>query len=281
MQSFDGKCAVITGAASGIGKALAFEAASLGLKLVLVDLSLEMLAPVEKELKALGAETLALGCDVSQFEQVDRMAKATIEHFGKVHLLFNNAGVSSAPKPIWESSLADWQWVMGVNLWGVIYGVKAFVPQMMAHGEEAHIINTASIAGLISNSRLNTYGVTKHAVVALSETLKLDLEEQGVSQVSVSVLCPAWIKTQIHLSERNRPTEFKNVGESFDKGTIKAAKHISQAVESGIEPQEAAKIVFEAIRNREFYILTHPPYKKLVRIRAEAILEGGPLKALW
>ena len=227
MNTFTGKTAVITGAGSGIGKALAFEAAARGMKLVLADINEADLGSVTQALSQ-ETEVLAVPTDVSQWDAVKSLAAQATKRFGQVHLLVNNAGVSSAPRPLWESSLADWNWVVGVNQMSVVYGVKAFVPGMLEHGENAHVVNTASIAGLISNSRMNTYAVTKHAVVALSETLFLDLQEAG-AQVGVSVLCPAWVKTQIHRSERNRSQEERTDVSELDKKSLGAAGTIGRS----------------------------------------------------
>ena len=278
MRDFAGKTAVITGAGGGVGRALAHRAAALGMKVVLADISEKDLETVAGELERENADVLTVTTDVSRFEEVERLAKAAEGRFGNVHLLFNNAGVSSPPRLLWESSLEDWDWVLGVNLRSVVYGVKAFVPRMLAHGENAHVVNTASIAGLISNSRMNTYGVTKHAVVALSETLYLDLREVDAN-IGVSVLCPAWIKTNIHLSERNRRAKERTVLETIDENTQRTAGVIMEAVKAGLEPADVAQAVFEGIQKESFYILTHPPFNKLVEARMGAILGGGAPRA--
>ncbi len=280
MKDFAGKTAVVTGAGSGIGRALALAAAGRGMKTVLADINAQDLSTVQAELNGRGADTLSVPTDVSDYGAVEHLAEEAEKRFGPVHLLFNNAGVSSAPKSIWESSLSDWNWVVGVNLMSVIYGVKAFVPNMLAHGESAHVVNTASIAGLISNSRMNAYGVTKHAVVALSETLYLDLQEAG-SSIGVSVLCPAWVKTQIHTSERNRDRTEHTDPRSLDPKSAGVAGAISGLVEGGLEPADVAKTVFAAIEADTFYILTHAPFDKLVKQRFTGITEGGKPKASW
>ena len=278
MRDFAGKTAVVTGAGGGIGRALAHRAAALGMKVVLADISEGDLETVAGELSAQGADFLAVKTDVSRFEEVGHLAQKAEERFGNVHLLFNNAGVSSPPRLLWESSLEDWDWVLGANLRSVVYGVKVFVPRMLAHGGSAHVVNTASIAGLISNSRMNTYGVTKHAVVALSETLFLDLQEVDAN-IGVSVLCPAWIKTNIHLSERNRRAEERTVLETVDEGTQRFAGVITESVKGGLEPADVAQAVFEGVEKESFYILTHPPFNKLVEARMGAILGGRAPRA--
>lgn len=280
MKNFKGKTAVITGAGSGIGRALAHEAAAHGMNLVLADINETDLNAVNTELKAKGAPTLAVPSDVSQWSAVETLRDKATKAFGNLHLLMNNAGVSSAPQPIWESSLSDWNWVIGVNQMSVIYGIKAFVPGMLNHGEPAHVLNTASIAGLISNSRMNTYTVTKHAVVALSETLFLDLQEAGAN-IGVSVLCPAWIKTQIHKSERNRPSTERTDLSKLNNKSLSAAETIFNYVEKGLEPTDVAKTVFEAIEKDCFYILTHPPFSKFVSQRLEAITNRTQPRSTW
>ena len=203
MKEFKGKVAVITGAASGIGRALADRCVQEGMKVVLADVEVETLAKTEASLKASGATVLAVQTDVSQARDVAALAQKTLEVFGAVHLLCNNAGVGTEAA-IWESTLEEWEWVMGVNLWGVIHGVRTFVPLMLAQDTECHIVNTASMAGLISGPGLGAYKVTKHAVVTLSETLYHELAERG-ARVKVSVLCPGVVNTRIMESARNRP----------------------------------------------------------------------------
>ena len=280
MKDFAGKTAVVTGAGSGIGRALAHEAARRGMKTVLADINEQDLSTVEAELKAAGADTLSVPTDVSDYRAVEHLAAEAEKRFGPVHLLFNNAGVSSAPKPVWESSLEDWAWVVGVNQMSVVWGIRAFVPQLLAHGERAHVVNTASIAGLISNARMNAYGVTKHAVVALSETLYLDLQEAG-SSVGVSVLCPAWVKTQIHTSERNRPRAERSDPRTLDSKSAGVASAVMGFVENGLEPADIALDVFRAIEADTFYILTHAPFEKLIEQRLSGITERGKPRGSW
>ena len=208
MKEFQDKVAVVTGAASGIGRALAGKCAALGMKVVLADVEESALWQAEYELQVSGAQVLAVRTDVSQADEVEALAKITFETYGAVHLLFNNAGVG-AGTTVWESSLADWQWVLGVNLWGVIHGVHFFVPRMLAQDSEGHIVNTASSAGLVSSSGLGIYKVSKHGVVTLSETLALELAAHG-SKLKASVLCPEFVNTRIFDAERNRPQALQN-----------------------------------------------------------------------
>src|SRR5207248_8286700 len=208
MKDFQGKVAVVTGAASGIGRALAGKSMQEGMKVVLADVEESALKQAEDELKASGAEVLAVRTDVSKAGEVEALAQQAFATYGAVHLLCNNAGVG-AGTTVWGSSLADWQWVLGVNLWGVIHGIHFFVPRMLAQGSEGHIVNTASAAGLISSPGLGIYKVAKHGVVTLSETLALELAARG-AKLKASVLCPEWVNTRIMDAERNRPQGLRN-----------------------------------------------------------------------
>lgn len=271
MTHFEGKTAVITGAGSGIGRSLAHAAAAKGMKVVLADINEADLRTVQGELASQGAKTHAKRVNVSSAEEVRALADEAREVFGNVHLLVNNAGVGAPPERLWETTLKDWEWVLGVNLRGVIHGVHAFVPAMLEHGEDAHIVNTASIAGLISNSRLNAYGVSKHAVVALSETLHLDLQEVG-AKVGVSVLCPAWVKTRINEAQRNRPAAEQVNMDALAPTTKQAVAAVQHAADTGLAPDLIARLTFEAVEQNIFYILTHPPYETFIQNRLETIL---------
>jgi NAD(P)-dependent dehydrogenase (short-subunit alcohol dehydrogenase family) len=277
MKDFQGKVAVVTGAASGIGRALAEKSASLGMKVVLADVEESALKQAEEELQASGAHVLAVRTDVSQAEEVEALAKITFETYGAVHLLFNNAGVA-AGTTIWESSLADWQWVLGVNLWGVIHGIHFFVPRMLAQDSEGHIVNTASSAGLVSSSGLGIYKVSKHGVVTLSETLALELAARR-AKLKASVLCPEWVNTRIMDAERNRPQALQNAPEEQQTSPETAAmaemviQVMRQLALAGLPPAQVAEMVFDAIRQEKFYILTHPAIKQAVQLRMEAILQ--------
>jgi NAD(P)-dependent dehydrogenase (short-subunit alcohol dehydrogenase family) len=272
MKDFQGKVAVVTGAASGIGRALAEKSAHLGMKVVLADVEANALKQTEEELKARGADVLIVQTDVSKAKDVEALAEKAFDIYGAVHLLFNNAGVGGGTT-VWESSLADWQWVLGVNLWGVIYGVHYFVPRMLAQGSEGHIVNTASSAGLIASSGLGIYKVSKHGIVTLSETLALELGQRGAN-IKVSVLCPEWVNTRIMDSERNRPAELQNAPEQqVSPETEAAIQAVRQVVQNtGIPASQVADTVFDAIREERFYILTHPSTKFGVQLRMEAIL---------
>src|SRR5437588_11349714 len=215
MQDLKGKVAVVTGAASGIGNAVATRLAEEGMRVVLADMEEGPLADAEKKLADDGATVLAVPTDVTKGDQMDALAQKTFDTFGTVHVVHNNAGVATGG-PMWTLTEADWQWVLGVNLWGVIHGVRAFVPRLVEQGE-GHVVNTASIAGLTSSPLMAPYNVSKHGVVTLSETLQHELTMQG-SPVRVSVLCPGWVNTRIADADRNRPPELRNAEEASPVG---------------------------------------------------------------
>jgi len=269
MKEFKDKVAVITGAASGIGRALADRCAQEGMKVVLADVEPESLTKAEASMKAAGATVLAVRIDVSQAKDIEALARKTLDTFGAVHLLCNNAGVAT-DTPIWESPLAEWEWVMGVNLWSVIHGVRVFVPLMLAQDTECHIVNTASLAGLISGPGIGVYKVTKHAVVTLSETLHHDLAERG-AKVKVSVLCPGIVNTRLLDSDRNRPSHLSTEASGPTSG--KRWENIRRLMQTGTPPAQVADAVFAAVAKDQFYILTHPEGKEAVRTRMEDILQ--------
>jgi NAD(P)-dependent dehydrogenase (short-subunit alcohol dehydrogenase family) len=273
MREFQGKVAVVTGAASGIGRALADRCASEGMKVVLADVDEQALAAAQDELRAAGADVRAVRTDVSRAEDVEALARQTLDAFGAVHLLCNNAGVGGGSSA-WESTLADWKWVLGVNLWGVIHGVHTFVPLMLQQDTEGHIVNTASMAGLISGPGLAVYKVSKFGVVTLSETLYHELGLRG-AKIKVSVLCPGWVRTRITDAERNRPAELRNDAGPAPQDPAYAAveQWVRHAVETGMPPSEIADQVFQAIRDERFYILTHPEMAPAIRARAEDVLQ--------
>lgn len=272
MQDLKGKVAVVTGGASGIGKAMADRFAAEGMKIVIADVQQDALDRAKADLEGRGAEVLAVLCDVSKLEKVEDLARQTVARFGGVHVLCNNAGVASAGAA-WERSHADWEWVMGVNLWAVVHGVRVFVPLMLASGEECHVVNTASMAGLITAPGMSIYNVTKFGVVSLSECLFHELKMRN-AKVGVSVLCPAWVQTGIVDSERNRPAEFANP-ESMKPGQDAKMLEamVRQLVTHGQTPEKIAGDVLNAVKTRKFYILTHPEFKALVKTRMEDILE--------
>ncbi|MEX3855641.1 SDR family oxidoreductase [Paraburkholderia sp. BR10923] len=273
MFEFAGKVAVITGAGSGFGRAFAHKGAALGMKLVLADVNAEQLAQTVDALREGGAEAIAVPTDVSSATQVEALARAALATFGKVHLLFNNAGVGTGGF-LWESSANDWSWVFGVNVMGVAHGVRVFAPLMLAQNEPAHIVNTASVAGLLAPPAMGIYNASKHAVVALTETLYHDLKlaQAGTGgEVGCSLLCPAFVPTGIADAERARPDELRNASRPT-RSQIAAAKQLQRAVQSGkLSADDVADIAFEAIAARRFYIITHPGIMATVKLRHEDI----------
>lgn len=263
--------AVITGAASGIGRGLAERFAAEGMKIVLADVEAEPLAELASDLRTKGVTVLAVTTDVSNPDAVENLAVQTLDTFGAVHILFNNAGVVCS-RPIWEHTLADWEWVLGVNLWGVIHGIRSFVPRMLEQGDACHIVNTASILGLVGGSGEGIYKVSKHGVVVLSETLADELTQKGAN-VQVHVLCPGWVRTGILESARNRPDTLQNPVEKSRDIVIGGSRNTRAEMEAGLSPAEVAEQVYNAIQDGTFYIHTHPEHKAWVRERMARILE--------
>jgi len=274
MKEFKGRVAVITGAATGIGRAIAENSAREGMKVVLSDIEEEALTKTEEEMKVAGADVLAVVTDVSKASDVEVLAQKTLQAFGAVHLLCNNAGVNAGTS-IWESTLADWKWVIDVNLWGVIHGVRTFVPIMLGQDIECHIVNTASILGLTSGPGPNCgiYKMTKHAVVSLSETLYCELVERN-APIKVSVLCPGLVNTRILDSERNRPPELKNdPAEGKMRHKYEILEKMRKIFRTAMPAAQIADCVFNAVGEEKFYILTHPVSKEKIRSRMENILQ--------
>ncbi|MGB9150475.1 MAG: SDR family NAD(P)-dependent oxidoreductase, partial [Burkholderiales bacterium] len=223
------------------------------------------------EIQAMGAEVVGVKCDVSKAADVQRLADKTYEAFGACHLLFNNAGVAGG-KRAWETTEADWRWELGVNLWGVIHGVRIFVPRMLAQGDECYVINTASVAGLLNPTMSASYNVTKHGVVALSETLYHDLNEVG-AKIHAAVLCPAYVNTGIGESSRNRPGDLQNSNETISADQQARHESLKQALIKGKKTAaDVANDVFAAIAEDKFYILTHPRILPSVQMRFDEIL---------
>ena len=272
MKTLKGKIAVVTGGAGGLGRAMALHFAREGMHVAVADIEQKSLDAVVRELRALGVNAIGTRTDVSKSEQVDALAKRVVAELGGVHVVCNNAGVSPLGLA-WETSLADWQWMLGVNLWGVIHGVRAFTPLLLAQ-DEGHIVNTASVAGLINPPNSAMYNVTKHAVVALTETLYHDLGERK-SKVSCSVLCPAYVPTGIADSERNRPPELANPAVQKSAEQVAKEEMLRKAVRSGrLTADDIGAAVLAAVKEDRFYILTHPKIKGAIRARMEDILEG-------
>lgn len=279
MKDFRGKVAVITGAASGLGRAFADTAAGLGMKLVLADVQPKALEHATEELLAGGAEVLSMVCDVSKASHVQELADSAIARFHHVHLVFNNAGVGCGGL-VWENSEQDWEWVLGVNLMGVVHGVRTFTRVMLeCAGRDAdfegHIVNTASMAGLLTPPAMGIYNVSKHAVVALTETLHHDLKLVD-APITASVLCPYFVPTGIAQSHRNRPDELAS-HERSTPSQMAAQMLTEKAVESGrVTAQDVARITFDGIREGRFYIYSHPQALGAAAERFEAMVQGKP-----
>jgi len=270
MREFKDKVAVITGAASGIGRAIAERCVRAGMKVVLADVHEADLNRTETELKSAGGTVLAVRTDVAKRSDVELLARQALDTFGQVHLLFNNAGVTADGAP-WEATWNDWEWAIGVNLWGVIHGVKVFTPLMLAQNTECHIVNTSSTAGLIVGSMVAPYSVTKHAIVALSENLYLTLQQRN-SLVKVSVLCPGFVRTNIANDERNRPADLRNEPVEKTAQMHAGMNAFKAAIEAGVPPLQVADVVFEAIRKEQFYVLPSPEWIELIKLRTDALL---------
>lgn len=288
MNDYKGKVAVITGGASGFGLEFARVGAARGMKLVLADVQQDALDSARAELEAAGAEVLAMRCDVRTADAVQALADATMARFGAVHLLFNNAGVGAGGL-IWENTQADWEWVLGVNLWGVIHGMRIFTPLMLACAQkdpsyQGHIVNTASMAGLLNAPTMGIYNVSKHAVVSLSESLYQDLKLVD-APIGASVLCPYFVPTGISHSHRNRPEDVQNAP-APPTASQRAAQAMSEkAVSSGkVSAADVACMTFEAIDAGQFYIYSHPQALANVQQRMEEIVTirnpGDPYAAV-
>lgn len=272
MRDFKDKVAVVTGGASGIGLAMAKRFAREGMRVVIADIDVAVLEAAEREIRSMGATVLGVRTDVSRLQEVEALAANVLDRFGGVHLICNNAGVGHMPGPIWEQSVEEWRWVMGVNLWGVIHGIRTFVPIMLKRGEDGHVVNTASAAGLISAPFFGIYHATKHAVVSISEVLYAQLASAG-AHIGVSVLCPGFVKTRImESSTRNRPPEL--AGAEPSPAVQALIQQFCSMVEAGMPPEAVADKVLDAIRDEKLYILTHSEFNERIRQRVEDILAG-------
>ena len=275
ITDFKGKTAVLTGAGSGFGLECARIGAKLGMNLVLVDVQQDALDVATSELQALGAQVLPFKLDVSSASQMEAMAAAVQARFGAPHLVFNNAGVGSGGL-IWENSVKDWEWVLGVNVMGVAHGVRVFTPMMLEAAKrdatwQGHIVNTASMAGLLNAPNMGVYNVSKHAVVSLSETLYQDLS-LVTDQIGASVLCPFFVATGISQSHRNRPTELR--GSKPTQSQLIGQAMSEKAVGSGkVSAADVAQLVFDAVAANQFYIYSHPKAIKSVQTRLEDIVQ--------
>jgi NAD(P)-dependent dehydrogenase (short-subunit alcohol dehydrogenase family) len=275
ITDFKEKTAVLTGAGSGFGLECARIGARLGMNLVLVDVQQDALDAATQEMQAAGAQVLAFKLDVSSASDMEAMGAAVLARFGAPHLVFNNAGVGSGGL-IWENSVKDWEWVLGVNVMGVVHGVRIFTPMMLAAAQQdaswqGHIVNTASMAGLLNAPNMGVYNVSKHAVVSLSETLYQDLS-LVTDQISASVLCPFFVSTGISQSHRNRPSELR--GSKPTKSQLIGQAMSEKAVSSGkVSAADVAQLVFDGVASNQFYIYSHPKAIKSVQTRLEDIVQ--------
>jgi len=282
MKDFKDKVAVITGAASGIGYGLAERCAQESMRVVMADIDERRLRRAGKKMSKIGATFITVVTDVSKVGDVEALAKKTLESYGAVHLLFNNAAIGNT-KYTWNYTLKDWEWQVGVCLWGVIHGVRIFLPIMLKQDTECHIVNTSSIEGLVSGSGPGgaIYGLSKHAVVSLTETLRTDLELKG-SKLKVSVLCPGFVLTRIFRGDIHRPKEFQNDPNALIEDSrgedylLKMGETATFEETSMMRPEEVADITFQAIKEEKLYILTHKDQlmKRMVKERFDEILKA-------
>ena len=276
ITNFTGKTAVLTGAGSGFGLECARIGARLGMNLVLVDVQQDALDAAAHELESADVQVLAMKVDVSSASQMQALGAAVLARFGAPHFVFNNAGVGSGGL-IWENSVQDWEWVLGVNVMGVVHGVRVFTPMMLDAAKkdplwQGHIVNTASMAGLLNPPNMGVYNVSKHAVVSLSETLYQDLA-LVTDQIGASVLCPFFVATGIGRSHRNRPAGLG--AEKPTKSQLIQQAMTGKAVDSGkVSAADVAQLVFDAMASRQFYIYSHPKAIKSVQTRLEDILQA-------
>lgn len=253
LTEFDGKVAVVTGAASGIGRAMCEKFATLGMRIVMADVEADRLRQSAEQIEATGADVLAVTTDVSRPDELSRLAESTLEHFGKVHVLCNNAGVFAGGLT-WDAIGSDWEWVLGVNLYGVLHGIRAFVPIMLEQNEPGHVVNTCSMAGLINTPFSGAYNVSKHAALSLTETLYHELRMKQ-SPIGCSALCPELIRTGIASSDRNRPVYLKRPDDAGTPEMEIVEDAIRSSIETGLDPSVMAERVYEGIKEDRFYLL--------------------------
>jgi NAD(P)-dependent dehydrogenase (short-subunit alcohol dehydrogenase family) len=271
MKEFQDRVAVVTGGASGLGRAMALRFAREGMKIVLADVQADALKKTVAEFEQARIPVLGVRTDVSKGRHVEALADKAFKTFGDVHILCNNAGVAPGGR-VWEQTAKDWEWTLGVNVWGVIHGIRAFVPRMLEQNVDCHVVNTASVAGMLSLPGMGVYCVSKHSVVTLTECLHHDLVEFG-AKMKASVLCPAFVPTGISDSERNRPASLREEKKKSAED-LKREEQLRHAVQSGrISAEQVADLVFEAIKAEKFYILPHQKIKPAIETRMQDILQ--------
>jgi NAD(P)-dependent dehydrogenase (short-subunit alcohol dehydrogenase family) len=271
MDQFKGKTAFVTGGASGIGLALCRAFGQRGMNVAFVDIEAAACAEAVEALRRDGINVIGMTCDVSNRASLADAATKTFSKFGNVHILCNNAGVSRAG-PIESIASSDWDWVIGVNLKGLVHGLQIFLPHMKAHGEPGHIVNTASINGVVGAPLAGPYSATKFAVVGISEVLAAELAD---SSIGVSVLCPSWVKTRMLDNGRNRPAQFGGpIALDLDGGNAERNKRYAQALASGLDPADVAELVLDAIEARRLYVFTHADRRNDVEHRFELMMDG-------
>ena len=272
MQDLEGRVAVVTGGASGIGFALAKRWVAAGMRVVVADLRRDALDAAVRELEAAGGEVLGVPTDVSKGDEVEALAARTLETFGAVHLVCNNAGVGGEHGAAWEQSRAGWDWVLGVNLWGAIHGVRTFLPILLSQGQPGHVVNTASLAGLRAMPYTAAYSASKYAVVGLSESLDQELREQG-APIGVSVLCPGTVRTGILDPDRGRPEGVAVPEANGSDGAAEQEEATRQLLDRlGVEPDVVAERVAKAVLENQFWIFTHSGSVDWVRDRTQRLL---------
>jgi NAD(P)-dependent dehydrogenase (short-subunit alcohol dehydrogenase family) len=280
MKNVKGRVAIVTGAASGIGQGMVESFVQAGMKVVLADVEKSALDEATRRFKSLGADVIGVVTDISKPDHVEVLARKTLDTYGEVHILCNNAGVTIGSLPgIWANTLKDWQWILGVNVMGVVHGLRTFIPIMLKQDMECHIVNTSSVSGLTASTGNGLYAATKHAIISISETLYHELRAMN-AKIGVSVLCPGWVNTRIFDSERNRPAELQNDPVRIASKWIPYVENIEVTVRkwlaNGVDPREVGDHVLKAIRADRFYILTHPDWKPMIRSRLEKILDERP-----
>ncbi len=274
MKDVSGRVGVITGAASGIGRGMAESFAAAGMKLVLSDVRGDALESTTQDLRLRGAEIIGVPADVSKPEEVQALAEAALDRYGAVHVLCNNAGVGAGARSTWEATLEDWHWILGVNLMGVVHGVRSFMPILLQQEVGGHIVNTASLAGLNTTGGASLYAVSKFGVVALSEHVYLELRQMGAN-VSVSVLCPGFVNTQIQANSEHLAREFSTPSPRTEGEFADAFRDwFAQQIAGGLAPREVGDQVLDAILADRFYILTHPEYVPGIERRTQRIVTG-------